>query len=303
MHTKMKAKDIIFIAALSVLPLVQFAIMWVGVNINSLILPFQKYNIALRRFDFLDFDNALYWIKQFLNDMQTDYAMRVTLKNSLFLYFWTMVVLFPLHLLVAYSVWKKTLFSKFFTVMLYLPNIISGMVFCIVFKYFIEYGMPILTNNPQMPSLITNPNTGFMTLTIYMSWFSFGSGLVIYIGAMCRIPDSVIEYGQLEGITAIREFWNVVMPMIFPTISVFIVTSFVGIFANQFVLVEFFGTGAPTKLQTFGYYFFIMVIGENSGFAQYPYAAAASLVFTVILFPIVFFVKWALEKFGPNPEY
>ena len=56
MHTKMKAKDIIFIAALSVLPLVQFAIMWVGVNINSLILPFQKYNIALAKFEFLDFD-------------------------------------------------------------------------------------------------------------------------------------------------------------------------------------------------------------------------------------------------------
>lgn len=303
MKTKLKIKDYIFVIALTILPLIQFIIMWVGVNLTSFILPFQTYNLTDKTFGFLDKDNLFHWFQAFFSDMKTDSSMMQTMKNSIFLYFWSMLLMFPLHILVAYAVWKKLCLSKFFTVMLYLPNIISGMVFCIVFKYFVEYGFPLISGNPKLQSMITNPDTGFTTLLIFSSWVGFGGGLVLYIGAMCRIPDSVIEYGQLEGIGAIREFISVVVPMIFPTISVFIITSFMGIFTNQFVLVPFFGTSAPPNMQTFGYYFFKMVIGENGGSAMYPYAAAASLIFTVIVVPVVLTVKWLLEKYGPNPEY
>ena len=303
MNGRMKKRDMLFVLALTAVPLIQFIIMWVGVNLNSLILPFQQYNFSEQRFEFLDIQNIFHWFGDFFSDIGGDYAMKQTMLNSIFLYLFSMLVMFPLHVLVAYAVWKKLCFSKFFTVMLYLPNIISGMVFCVVFKYLVEYGLPIIANNPQLPSIITNPDTGFWTLLVFSSWLGFGGGLVLYIGAMSRIPTSVIEYGQLEGISAIREFWSVVVPMIFPTISVFIITGFVSIFTNQFVLIPFFGTGAPSKMQTFGYYFFVMVIGESGGFAKYPYAAAASLVFSLILAPIVLTVKWALEKYGPNPEY
>lgn len=303
MISKMKKRDYVFVVALSIIPLIQFAIMWVAVNVNSLILPFQKYNLTDNRFEFLPINELFFWFKDFFADLSGDYMMQATMRNSIFLYLFNTLIMFPMHVLVAYAVWKKLCFSNFFTIMLYLPNIISGIVFSIVFKYFVEYGFPIIANNPQLQSMITNPDTGFNTLLIYSSWLGFGGGLVLYLGAMSRIPGSVIEYGQLEGIGAIREFWNVVVPMIFPTISVFIITGFVSIFTSQFCLVPFFGVSAPSNMQTFGYYFFVMVIGNNSGYAMYPYAATASLIFTLILTPIVLIVRWALEKYGPNPEY
>ena len=91
----------------------------------------------------------------------------------------------------------------------------------------------------------------------------------------------MIEYGQLEGISAFREFVSVVVPMIWGTITVFIVTSFVGLFTAQGALFSFFGYQAPYNMYTFGYYFFVMVVGDNATQASYPYAAAASLLFTV----------------------
>ena len=48
MHTKMKKGEVIFLLVLTVVPLIQFCIMWVGVNLTSFILPFQKYVITLR---------------------------------------------------------------------------------------------------------------------------------------------------------------------------------------------------------------------------------------------------------------
>ena len=305
MGSKLKKKEIIFVIALTIIPVIQFCIFYIGVNINSFILPFQKYvvNDGQGRFVFLPFDDFFVNFERFFNELKTDVAMQATAKNSVKLFFWGSVVMFPIHILVSYSIYKKLLFSRFFMTMLYIPNIISGIVFVIVFKYFIEKGLPVAFNNDSIANLLSNPSTAFNTLLVFSLWLGFGSGLVLYVGAMARIPESIIEYGKLEGITALREVWSVVIPMIFPTITAFIITSFVSLFTSQFVLVSFYGTTADPTLQTFGYYFFIKVIGNNATSADYPYAAACALIFTVIITPIVMFVKFVLEKYGPNPEY
>ena len=288
---------------MTVLPFIQFVIFYVGVNLNSFILPFQKYNLTKNSFEFVGFSDLFKNFASFLTDFFHDPFMFSTFKNSLLLFIVGNFLMWPIHLVVSYALYKKVIFSRFFTVMLFVPQMVSSVVFVLVFKYLVEYGFPFILNDPQMPSLLTNPDTGFNILLVFSQWLGLGSGMIIYIGAMVRIPDSVIEYGKIEGISAIKEFWYVVLPMIFPTMSVHLITCVMGLFTNQFVLIPFYGTSAPYSMQTFGYYFFVMVIGESASYVNYPYAAAASLLFTVTVLPISLFIKWACEKFGPNPEY
>ena len=303
MKHKLNKKDYIFIGMMTFLPFLQVVIFWGAVNINSIILPFQQYNLANNTFGFVGFDNLFKNFSKFITDFFHDPFMSMTFKNSLLLFVVGNVIMWPVHLVVSYCLYKKVLFSKFFTVMLFIPQMVSSVVFVLVFKYFVEYGIPFIVGDSQMPSLLSNPDTGFNILLVFSQWLGLGGGMIIYIGAMVRIPESIIEYGKIEGISALKEFWNVVLPMIFPTMSVHLITCVMGLFTNQFVLIPFYGTAAPYSMQTFGYYFFVMVIGENSSYTSYPYAAAASLVFTLTVLPISLFVKWACEKFGPNPEY
>ena len=150
---------------------------------------------------------------------------------------------------------------------------------------------------------MNNPDTVLMINLFYITWVGFGSQLILYSGAMSRIPDSIIEFGELEGITMSKELWHVVIPMIFSTITVFLVTGIPGIFAGQMALYNFYGDRAPNSAITIGYYFYIIVLGQETGMMQYPFASAAGIMFTLVSAPLTLITRHVLEKYGPNVEF
>lgn len=117
---------------------------------------------------------------------------------------------------------------------------------------------------------------------------------------MTRIPVSVVEYAQIDGVSAVREFFSITMPLIFSTLSTFIIVGIAGFFTNQAFLFEMFGKNANVKVQTFGYYLFMLTY---SGEANYPYAAAGGLVFTIVAVPLTYLVKYLLDKVDPNVAF
>ena len=124
--------------------------------------------------------------------------------------------------------------------------------------------------------------------------------LILYSGAMSGIEQSVLEYGELEGISMFQEFWHVCIPLIFNTITVFLVTGVAGIFTNQLALFNFFGEGARADINTLGYFFYVKVISQTATDADYVYASTAGILFSIIATPITLLAKYLLEKFGPS---
>ena len=293
----------LFIFAMLIYPIVQFLVFYVGINANSVLLSLQEYNMASGQYTILPFKDLFKNFQDVIYDFRTMEVLLSAAKNSAILLFFSTVGVFPIHMFVAYSIYKKFKGSAFFTIVLMLPSMIPGIVFLMIFRYFVEFGFPIILNDPTMPSLISNPDTAFMMMIVFQLWLGFAGGLIVYLGAMSRIPPSLIEYGQMEGMNAIREIWHVVLPMIFPTITVMIVTWFVGFFVSQGPLYGFFQDEAPANIQTIGYYYFIQVIGYNASPLNFPYASAAGLIFTFIAAPLTILFRWVLERFGPNPEY
>ena len=100
-----------------------------------------------------------------------------------------------------------------------------------------------------------------------------------------------------------KEFWKITLPLIFPTITVFIVAGVAGFFINQCNIYNFYGNYAPEDISNLGYYMFVKVIGESASLSNYPYASALGVMFTLIAAPITLLVKYLLEKFGPGAEF
>ena len=65
-------------------------------------------------------------------------------------------------------------------------------------------------------------------------------------------------------------------------------------------LYSFFGDSAEYYTQTLGYYLFVKVIGDNATPADYPFASALGVVFTIICVPLTLIVRKLLEKYGPS---
>ena len=121
----------------------------------------------------------------------------------------------------------------------------------------------------------------------------------MYLGAMNSISESIVEAAQLDGITPLKEFVYVTLPMIYPTLVTFIVTGVAGIFTNQMNLFTFKGGILSYKDYTYGYYLFY---NTSLGMEKYPAMASMGLIFTLIIAPITFLVRHLLEKYGPSVD-
>ena len=301
-YSARKRSEILFLICLLAYPILIFLVGYVYVNVNSVLLTFQTYDIDKGVFYWSGFEN----IKKVLSDIVSDPVISPMFGRSLSSYAIRMLIGFPLNIIFAYVIYKKIPLAGLFQIVLFLPSIISSMVVTLMFKNFVDYIVPAVFSafgmkNP--PNLLFDYQTAFGMQNFYTIWVGFGSQLILYSGAMSRIPDSIVEFGELEGITMFKEFWHVTIPMIWQTITIFLVTGVATIFTGQLALFNFYGTNAPTEIQTIGYYFFQRVVGDTATYADYPYAAAGGLLFTLVAAPVTLLARWLLEKFGPNVEF
>ncbi len=293
-----RRKDWIFILSIVIWPIICWCTLYLGAMGNQFIITFQNYDPKTDTFYWSGFNN----IVDFVTDVVGDPELSMAMKNSFILYLIGLLIDMPIAIIVAFCIYKKVWGAGFFKVVLLLPSMISSIIWVLIFKYFVEFGLPRVLGDISMNSLITTPETAFGTMIFYSEWIGLAGNLILYTGAMSRVPVSLVEYGKLDGLGALKELWYITVPLIFPTITVFLVTGVVGIFTSSNAAYSFYGQNAPLTVYTSGYYFFIKIF-HATNYAEYPYVAASSTVFTLVATPITLFVKYMLEKYGPNVEY
>lgn len=284
----------IFYAVLLIIPILQFCVFYIGVNANSFLLAFQKT-------DLLTFEKTFTWEhfeKLWLETFELT-TMRKIVGNSILLWFVSLVISVPLALFFSFYIYKKAFGSGIFKVIIFLPSIISSMVLVLIFKYFVEWGLPMIgVATPSGEDFITNINTRYGSIIFYNIWIGFGSSMLVYTGAMSQIDESVVEAAQLDGAGLFQEFIHLTLPSVYPTISVFLVTSIAAIFNNQASLFNFYGPLCGTDYRTVGYHIFVNVSNGNAN--DQAYSAAIGLAGTALVIPTTFLARWALDKFGPS---
>ncbi len=292
-----KKKDLIFYILMMAFPVIQFGIFYIGVNGGSILMSFQKIDIV---------NGTTTWTWNTFADaatkMFTDPGLLSATKMSVISYLLILVIGTPLGLLFSNYIYKKMPASGAFRVILFLPSIISAIVMVTMYQFFVERAIPEIVNKfsgKTIQGLMENPDTRFATVMFYNIWVGFGTGVLMYANGMSGIDKEIVESAHLDGCNGIREFWHITLPMVFPTVSTFLITGIAGLFVNQLNLFSFYGAAAPENVQTLGYYLYTRTQTAASK-AEYPELAAMGLVLTFIAVPLTMFVKWALEKFGPK---
>ena len=295
---KKRTKNLIFYCIMIAFPVFQFCYFYLAVNFNSILLAFKSYDVYSGTFSWVGTEN----FERFFDFCtQTRMVAKMT-GNSLIVYAFNLIVGIPLALFFSYYIYKKFPAYGLFKVMLFLPSIISSIVMVVLFKGFVEEAIPEIVekiSGKQILGLVGNHKTVFPTVIFYAIWVGFGSGILMYSGAMSRVPDSVVESAKLDGISPLKEFWYITLPLIYGTLSTYLIVGVAGIFTNQLNLYSFFGNKASPEIMTFGYYLF-SGIAEVKTMQEYPYYAATGLLLTFVAVPLTLGVKYLLEKFGPE---
>lgn len=308
-----KTKRIIFYILMLALPLIQFAIFYVYVNFKSIGMAFMEYP----KFDFFGENGKFVGFKNFGIVFDILKARPYLLTNSLTLAFFMLCVAMPLAIFFSFYVYKKRLFHGFFKVVLFLPQIISGVVFAtIIYGFFgaLSQATPYTQINP-FEGTTMSPDYVRTMLIAFTVWMSFGVNVLLFTGAMNNINPSLVEAAELDGCNAFREFIHVTFPSIFPTIVSFVIITISGIFVNQMFLMEF--PGVSMNQHTIGYFLYsnaqntsnaiylqsdiIDPYNDKELFA-YPILSAFSLLITLVLLPVTLVIKKLLNKYGPSTK-
>lgn len=300
-------KRMLFYIAVLALPILQYLVFYVYVNFNTILLAFQSYKPSASgigyEVTFAKFDNFISIIKRLGSDGNISMVW-----NSLLVYAVTLLVGTTLVLFFSYYIYKKFFLSKVFQVFLFLPQVLSGVVLALLFKYMVTDGYIALTGSKM--GLLDMSDTRMTTLLLFQVWTSFGANILIYSGSMSGINESVVESAQLDGVNALQEFWYITFPMIFPTFITFFVSGISGIFSQQLHLYTIYESNAP--LNTVGYYLYVQSVhsglipqintATNTAYLSFSEIAAFGIMITIVVVPITLFVRKIMNKYGPNPN-
>ena len=299
-NKKLNRRDLIFYSSLIAWPVIQFLIFYIGVNLNSFALSFQRYDVTTSVYHFAWDDLFVNFKKVFANF--SDYAMFSSMAvNSLIAWVARLVFGMTLGVFVAFYIYKNCTCSKFFKVMIMMPSFISSLIFIAIFKVIVDNGIPTLIEDLygiRRPGLIARSDTTFVTVLVYGLWFGAGGSMLIYLNAMESIPVSVTEAAKLDGCGYVRELFTITVPLIWKTFMVFFTVSIAGYFTNSMGLYAFLGKTADSTVSTFGYYLYVSTL--EASYSDYTYLSAMGLLFTAIALPITMIIRHLMFKYGPS---
>ena len=298
--------DKILYIVLMAWPILQFAIFYICVNFNSILLSFEKIDMAASP------AKTYFSLGYFVDNLKTFFS-RVNivgdefgkmLSTSLAACGISIVVSIPLQLLFSYYIGRKFIGSGFFRVLLFMPSIISTIVITPLFKYFVSDALPVMLSDwfgiKMSGDLLYNANTIFPTIMFFNIWLGFGTSVLMYSNVVGEISPETIDAAKIDGASPLREFLHVVMPAVYPTMTVFVVTTVAGVFTNQIGLLDFYGTNS--SVTTIGYVLYVMTETSSANLADYPSLSAFAVLLTIVTIPLTLLVKYLMEKFGPSED-
>ena len=210
----------------------------------------------------------------------------------------------PLGILFSVYIYKKRKGGQFFRIILFLPAVFPAIIMTFVFRGITDSVIPAIFKliNPgsEFTGVMVEPSRAFTGIVIYGIWMGFGANVLLYVGSMTGIPDSVVEASELDGCNPIQEFIFITLPYIWPTISTFLVVGIGGILTNQANVYTFYGRNAHDTVKSIGYYLFYRT--EGATFYDYPVLATYGVCFSIVIAPIALCVKRFLRKFGYSVE-
>ena len=290
----------LFLFSVFLIPMIAFAVFWVYLNIQSLLNAFR-----------LEVNGKLTWSFQnwqyFWQDLTKSGSMvdmPLILRNTLIFFFTNVCVILPISFVFSYFLFKKIRGYKFFRVIFFAPNLISAAVLATLYKFMLNPSLGgtitklyTLFTGRASPNFLMNETYALGAVVAYCIWTGLSVNLVLFNGAMERVPQEVIEAAQIDGVGVGRELFGIILPMIWPTVSTLLITTTSGLFMASGPLLLL--TNGAYGTNTLSFWIYQQVQAQVAPY----YPATVGFIFTLVGVPIVLAVKRLAGKVFTEVQY
>lgn len=259
---------------------------------------------------FKDFTPALGILKspwvgfKYFQQYFNSYQFSLTIKNTLVISLYSLLVTFPLPIVLALMCNQITgkRFKKFFQVSTYLPHFISTVVMCGMIILFLSPSVGIISKlvgvfGIQLPNLMGSPQA-FPSIYVWTeAWQHVGWDSILYIAALSAVDPSLYEAATMDGASKWQKILNIDIPMLLPTATVMFILRAGSImsvgFEKVYLLQNTLNSPASEIIATYVY-----KMGLKS--SQYSLSSAIGLFNNLINLGLLLLVNYISKKLSDN---
>lgn len=294
-----KRSELIFCWGWLALPLIKWIVFYWGTNLTSFVSAFQ--DPITSRFSWVNFQQV--WDSMWTSESLD--SLSVAFENTLKYFLTNNLIKLPIQLITCYFLYKQIKGYKCYRFILYLPAILPGVAMAAVFKEMVSSGGVLEAMGFTIPSngLLGMPETATNTILVYTVWTGICGNMLLYCGAMHRIPVEVLEAARIDGIGPWKEFIYLILPMIWPTLSTCLVLACCDFLSASGPILLLASDSYSLRSTTISYWIWSKVYaGGVQGAGQYNLVSAAGLLLTAIAVPTVLLIRKAFDMI-PSVEY
>ena len=264
--------------------------------INSIIMAFQNYKLTAP--NDIQFNGLENFAKLF-----GDPDSMMILKNSFIYVIVSVLGQFLLGMMLALALKKQFRGRGIYQSIVFLPWAFSGFVVGLIFRWSFngEYG---IVNKLLMKFGLTDHNIawlgtpGFSLAVVIMAmiWMGIPFFAIMILAALQSIPSDVYEAADVDGCGTVRQFFQITLPYIKPTLITTVLLRTIWIF-NSLDLVVIITDGGPANTsQTLPAYMYSKAFGSY----DFGFAAALGVILMLILgiYAMVFLKVTKYDKAG-----
>jgi raffinose/stachyose/melibiose transport system permease protein len=149
-----------------------------------------------------------------------------------------------------------------------------------------------LSSNANPVVFLGDPKTAIYVAFIPVIWQSAGFAMIIFSAALQSIPKDILESSVIDGATKFNQVRYIVLPYIFPTITLIFMVNMISGF-KAFDLLRVLTMGGPsgsTEITS-------LLLYRTGFFAfKFAYASAMSLALFLVVIICVFFLGKVTDK-------
>ena len=173
------------------------------------------------------------------------------------------------------------------------PYVLSGVGVGLVWNFIFDPNIGILRYllafiGRESPEWFINPTLSLVMVIIVYIWKNLGYAAVIFIAGLQSIPSDLMEAASIDGAGPFRRFFNIVLPLLTPTVFFLLVATIL----NSMQAFDLLRTMTPTGNGTNTLIFEIYL----QGFGTYQRAGYAATI-SVVLFATLFLLTFVQMRF------
>lgn len=266
--------------------LITLALFWAYPLIYALFLSFTKYKTLTTETIWIGFRNY----EKLLHDP----AFGQSLLNTGIFVIGTIPFTMGIALFFAALLSNTKRFQNFFRSALFLPSVTSLVVIALIFTNLYSSGGYINTLLKMVgipfpeKGWLLEPNYALPAVMVMDIWVSIGYYAVLFLAAIQNVPKDYFEVADIEGASKWKQFWQITLPIIKPTILFAVVLNTIKsfqVFTEIYVLTK----GGPLgRTSTLVYSIYENAFDKADGMG-YACAIAYILFFIIAIFSAVEF--------------